>query len=298
MNILGLFKPEYFYQPKVALRRIIPFAKKETSEFVERELPWGMTISVRRLEEHEKMLSILGVCDLIVTESLWRLTQPGELAVDVGANIGYMSSILAKRVGSSGSVYAFEAHPEIFKELKHNVKRWEQDNNINNISIQNLAVSDKSGFLKLGVPEAFNQNRGISSIVTDNDEIANKSSVLTVQASTLDEFLVDKNVGVLKIDVEGHEIQVLKGAENLLKTGRIRDCVFEEHNSYPTTVTNYFESMGYQVFRIAKGFKKPILLNPTSQDLISHWQPQNFLATINPQRVISLFEKSPWQSLS
>jgi len=298
MNILGLFKPEYFYQPKVALRRIIPFAKKETSEFVERELPWGMTISVRRLEEHEKMLSILGVCDLIVTESLWRLTQPGELAVDVGANIGYMSSILAKRVGSSGSVYAFEAHPEIFKELKHNVKRWEQDNNINNISIQNLAVSDKSGFLKLGVPEAFNQNRGISSIVTDNDEIANKSSVLTVQASTLDEFLVDINVGVLKIDVEGHEIQVLKGAENLLKTGRIRDCVFEEHNSYPTTVTNYFESMGYQVFRIAKGFKKPILLNPTSQDLISHWQPQNFLATINPQRVISLFEKSPWQSLS
>ncbi|MEI6380622.1 MAG: FkbM family methyltransferase [Cyanobacteriota bacterium ELA615] len=298
MNILGLFKPEYFYQPKVALRRIIPFAKKETSEFVERELPWGMTISVRRLEEHEKMLSVLGVCDLIVTESLWRLTQPGELAVDVGANIGYMSSILAKRVGSSGSVYAFEAHPEIFKELKHNVKRWEQDNNINNISIQNLAVSDKSGFLKLGVPEAFNQNRGISSIVTDNDEIANKSSVLTVQASTLDEFLVDKNVGVLKIDVEGHEIQVLKGAENLLKTGRIRDCVFEEHNSYPTAVTNYFESMGYQVFRIAKGFKKPILLNPTSQDLISHWQPQNFLATINPQRVISLFEKSPWQSLS
>jgi len=298
MNILGLFKPEYFYQPKVALRRIIPFAKKETSEFVERELPWGMTISVRRLEEHEKMLSVLGVCDLIVTESLWRLTQPGELAVDLGANIGYMSSILAKRVGSSGSVYAFEAHPEIFKELKHNVKRWEQDNNINNISIQNLAVSDKSGFLKLGVPEAFNQNRGISSIVTDNDEIANKSSVLTVQASTLDEFLVDKNVGVLKIDVEGHEIQVLKGAENLLKTGRIRDCVFEEHNSYPTTVTNYFESMGYQVFRIAKGFKKPILLNPTSQDLISHWQPQNFLATINPQRVISLFEKSPWQSLS
>ena len=121
MNILGLFKPEYFYQPKVALRRIIPFAKKETSEFVERELPWGMTISVRRLEEHEKMLSVLGVCDLIVTESLWRLTQPGELAVDVGANIGYMSSILAKRVGSSGSVYAFEAHPEIFKELKHNV---------------------------------------------------------------------------------------------------------------------------------------------------------------------------------
>jgi len=298
MNILGLFKPEYFYQPKVALRRIIPFAKKETSEFVERELPWGMTISVRRLEEHEKMLSVLGVCDLIVTESLWRLTQPGELAVDLGANIGYMSSILAKRVGSSGSVYAFEAHPEIFKELKHNVKRWEQDNNINNISIQNLAVSDKSGFLKLGVPEAFNQNRGISSIVTDNDEIANKSSVLTVQASTLDEFLVDKNVGVLKIDVEGHEIQVLKGAENLLKTGRIRDCVFEEHNSYPTAVTNYFESMGYQVFRIAKGFKKPILLNPTSQDLISHWQPQNFLATINPQRVISLFEKSPWQSLS
>jgi FkbM family methyltransferase len=298
MNILGLFKPEYFYQPKVALRRIIPFAKKETNEFVERELPWGMTISVRRLEEHEKMLSVLGVCDLIVTESLWRLTQPGELAVDVGANIGYMSSILAKRVGSSGSVYAFEAHPEIFKELKHNVKRWEQDNNINNISIQNLAVSDKSGFLKLGVPEAFNQNRGISSIVTDNDEIANKSSVLTVQASTLDEFLVNKNVGVLKIDVEGHEIQVLKGAENLLKTGRIRDCVFEEHNSYPTAVTNYFESMGYQVFRIAKGFKKPILLNPTSQDLISHWQPQNFLATINPQRVISLFEKSPWQSLS
>ena len=48
-----------------------------------------------------------GIYDLIVTEILWRLINKGEIAVDVGANIGYMTSLMAAKVASSGKVYSY-----------------------------------------------------------------------------------------------------------------------------------------------------------------------------------------------
>ncbi|MEH1843481.1 MAG: hypothetical protein V7L25_00300 [Nostoc sp.] len=125
MGLSGILKPEYFYQPKVACQRLLPFRRVSTADFVEHKLPWGMNIRVRPLEEHGRILATLGVIDLAVTEALWRLTEPGELVVDVGANIGYMTAVLAARVCSQtgGCIWAFEAHPEIFTELKYNVNQ-------------------------------------------------------------------------------------------------------------------------------------------------------------------------------
>ena len=57
-----------------------------------------------------------------VTESLWRLARVGDLAVDVGANIGYMTSILAVKAGARGKINSFEPHPTIFQRLRLNVK--------------------------------------------------------------------------------------------------------------------------------------------------------------------------------
>ncbi|WGV29001.1 FkbM family methyltransferase [Halotia branconii] len=303
MRLSGILKPEYFYQPKVAWQRLLPFRAVSTAEFVNQKLPWGMHIRVRPQEEHGRILATLGVVDLAVTETLWRLTEPGEIVVDVGANIGCMTAVLAARVSSiSGScIWAFEAHPEIFTELKYNVDQWQEQLTNTQFIIQNLAISDQSGTVKLLIPKSFSSNRGLASIIA-NDENLNSNSLINseniiVNSCTLDNIFPTQLIGVMKIDVEGHELKVIKGAINLLKQGRIRDCIFEEHLDYPTPVTTLFETMGYKIFRIERNIISPILLAPDSNDARTHWQPTSFIATRNPESVMSKFQKPGWQVL-
>jgi predicted methyltransferase len=65
-----------------------------------------------------------GIYDLVTTEVLWRLASAGDCIIDVGANIGYMTSIFAIRAGACGSVFAFEPHPRTFEILKQSVEYW------------------------------------------------------------------------------------------------------------------------------------------------------------------------------
>jgi FkbM family methyltransferase len=304
MKLDRIFKPEYFYQPKVALKRLLPFQSIPTAEFIKKQLPWGMDIRVRPLEEHGKILHKLGVIDLAVTETLWRLAQPGELVVDVGANIGYMSSVLAARVssGDGGCVCSFEAHPEIFTELKHNVHNWQQQLKNTQFIMQNIAISEVIGKVTLNIPESFSSNRGLASVVNNDDclqeQVNTNSKQIFVESCDLDHLFTQEEIGVLKLDVEGHELQVLKGAVNLIKQGRIRDCIFEEHLDYPSPVTTFFESRGYQVFRIQRKFKNPVLLATNSNIPRTWWQPTSFIATRNPERAMRIFQEPGWQVLS
>jgi FkbM family methyltransferase len=291
MILNKIFKPEYFYQPKIALQRLIPVQTVINDEFIIKTLPWGLNIRVRPEEEHGKILTTLGVIDLMVTETLWRLTEPGELVIDVGANIGYMTAVLAARVSSisGGSIWSFEAHPDIFSELKFNVESWQQQLKTVQFLPKNIAVSEQKGTVHLQVPDAFTKNRGLASVVTITD-MTNKSIIL--ESCSLDDlFLESQEIGVMKLDVEGHELQVLKGATQLLQKQKIRDCVFEEHREYPTPVTSFFEKMGYKIFRIQRSFFKPILLNPSSKVPRTNWEPTSFIATSNPDRVIDLFKQ-------
>jgi len=295
MELNRIFKPEYFYQSKIALQRLIPFQAKIDNEFIIKTLPWHLNIRVRPEEEHGKILTTLGVIDLMVTETLWRLTEPGELAIDVGANIGYMTAVLATRVGSSmgGSVWSFEAHPEIFSELKFNVDDWQQQ--LKNVQFfpKNVAVSEQKGTVQLQIPDAFADNRGLASVMSVA-EVTDKSVI--IESCSLDDlFLESREIGVMKLDVEGHELQVLKGAKQLFQQQQIRDCVFEEHREYPTPVTSFFEDMGYKIFRIQRSFFKPILLSPDSKVPRTNWEPTSFIATRNPERVIDIFKQPGWQ---
>jgi len=304
MKLSGILKPEYFYQPKLALRRLLPFRHSSNLEFVDEKLPWGLPIRVRPLEEHGRILATLGVIALAVTETLFRLADSGEIAVDVGANIGYMTAVLAFQLSRSGggSVRAFEAHPEIFQELKYNVETWQKQLINTQIDIQSIAISEKCGEITLGIPESFPKNRGLASVLSW-DYPANLSDsfylkTIKVASFSLDElFPHPEKIGVIKLDVEGHEFSVIKGAKNLLQDKRIRDCVFEEHREYPTDVTSFWEEMGYSVFRIQRQFFGPRLLPPDSQVPRTKWQPTSFLATQQIERAFSRLQERGWKVL-
>jgi FkbM family methyltransferase len=303
MRLSGMLKPEYFYQPRLALRRVLPFRRPSTAEFVARKLPWGMHIRVRPFEEHGQIISTLGVIDLAVTETLFRLIDPGEIAVDVGANIGYMTAVMAASLSFvGGRVQAFEAHPEIFEELKHNVENWQRKLTNIKFNILHMAISDKRGKITLGMPDPFVTNRGLAYVLPPDEASTQPNSTplntVIVESVSLDElFPSPDKISVLKIDVEGHELSVLKGAKHLLQEQRIRDCVFEEHREYPTDVTRCFEEMGYSVFRIQRQFFGPALLAPDSNVARTKWQPTSFLATQQPDRAVSRLRERGWKAL-
>ncbi len=294
MNLLALFKPEYLYRPRQLLRRAALTVAYPRQDWVDIGLPWGLTIRAKPRENHGRALLSLGVIDLAVTETLWRLAQEGETAIDVGANIGYMTAVLARRVGAGGTVWSFEAHPALHQELLHNVAAWRRELPRTELRPTHVAVSERRGQVALHVPEAFEANRGLASVRAVNVAEAGE---IQVECAPLDELIGGAHVGVLKIDVEGHELAVLRGSRRLLEERRMRDCVFEEHHPYPTDTTRFLEERGYTVFRIARGFRGPQLLAPRSSAPRSVWEPTSFIATSDPGRASTVLGARGWRSL-
>lgn len=98
-----LDKPEYFFQPIRLLRRLCDLAFVRTAKQGKVRLPWGGEIEAMPGDSIDRVLHRSGVFDLIVMETLWRLAQSGSIAVDCGANIGYMNGLLARRLARKGT---------------------------------------------------------------------------------------------------------------------------------------------------------------------------------------------------
>jgi FkbM family methyltransferase len=301
-----LQRPEYVLRPTQIYRRIQRFFNESTNKFEDVLLPWNIKIAIRPQDVIGRSIWGMGIYDLSVTEVLWRLIDRAETTIDIGANIGYMTSIMAKRVEKKGSVYCFEPHPEIYEELSENIKNWQVSLGWHQIKARQIALSNKSGEGVLNIPANFNQNRGTATLFSSpeadhSQNHANPSSAYTVALSTLDELIEnDRHIGVLKIDVEGHELEVLQGASGLIKSDRIRDIIFEEHTNYPSAVTLFLEEHGYTIFRIGKSFWKPLVKPPTTNQVnyLSYWEPPSCLATKDPSRVIKRMQKRGWNSLA
>jgi FkbM family methyltransferase len=130
---------------------------------------------------------------------------PGAVFVDAGANIGAYTLPAARLVGPTGRVLAFEAHPHTFGFLARNLDL----NGLRNVSAFNQALGAASGEIRLSFKQA---NPGETHVRSD-DEAETTDAV--VPMTTLDAALAAQGVGpvdYLKIDVEGFEVPVLRGA--------------------------------------------------------------------------------------
>ncbi|MGE0152932.1 MAG: FkbM family methyltransferase [Reyranellaceae bacterium] len=138
----------------------------------------------------------------------WRRALPrGSVFFDVGANIGLYSVPASIHLGPSGSVVAFEAHPLLCHFLAENLAR----NSPGNVAIENVAVGQSSGRVRL----AFNaRNPGETRVALD-DEAGE-----VVPVVSLDEYSARRGlarVDYIKLDVEGYETMVLRGAADLVR---------------------------------------------------------------------------------
>lgn len=280
-----LDKPEYFFRPAQVLKRL---AFKQNAPAASVELPWGLPIWVQPADSIGRSLCTQGVYDLALTEVIWRLLDPAEAAVDAGANIGYVTGLMAVRAGRRGTVIALEPHPDIFAELQRNVIRWRTRDDLAAITLHKLAASESRSTATLYMPRDFTQNRGVSTLSADEDAAAGP----VVETVPLDE-LIAGSVSLLKVDVEGHELAVLKGCQRLLSRREIRDIVFEEHKPYPSAVHRLLEASGYRLVRIDRTFRGPLLLNPEQRG--THpFLPSNYLATLDLERCVRRMKPRGW----
>jgi FkbM family methyltransferase len=310
-TLAGLLKIEYIHQPQYLWRRIVTQLTGRVPDPHNREfhLPWGLTLEANPLEEHGKILQTLGVIDLVVTESIWRLLAPESTFLDVGANIGYMTSVAVARLesfpNSTGKAIAYEPHPIIFANLQRNADRWCAAATHTQISLHQIALSDRSGSTQLAIPVDFAGNQGLAQVIhTAGDldrvavQLAHNQNVdrLAIDCQRLDDcFTSNEIVNLMKIDVEGHELAVFKGASQHLQSHRIHHIIFEAHDGYPSDVTSYLEHYGYQIFGIERQLSGPHLVTPGSTSETVDWLPRNYIATCQPAALERAFRQGGWQ---
>jgi FkbM family methyltransferase len=194
-----------------------------------------------------------------------RFARPGAVTVDVGASWGLFSYHLARRVGGAGAVFSYEPHPMNSTVLARLAKARRS------VRFRPVAVSDSAGSAEMQVP-VFGHRR-----VTAQSSIAHgfdgqrgvQVERISVPTVRLDDELAGRHVDFVKIDVEGHELPVLRGAGALLRAHRPPMLIEIEQRHLGHPIEDVFaevEDIGYALYFIDGTVIRPI----TQFDLDAH----------------------------
>jgi FkbM family methyltransferase len=159
-------------------------------------------------------LYFFGVWEPELTQYLSRQLRPGDVFIDVGANVGVHAMLAAQRVGASGRVHAIEASPTIVAMLRANAAR----NGLTNLTIHNVAASDRGGTLTVFMHDASNLGR-TTTLRGRGDGGPAYVGEETIPALPLPQIVPVEDLlraKVIKIDVEGAEWEVLQGLATML----------------------------------------------------------------------------------
>jgi FkbM family methyltransferase len=181
-----------------------------------------------------------------VSAAVAKWLPPGGVMVDVGANVGFMTMLGARRAGPAGRVLAIEPNPAMVVAVRRHLER----NLISNVRLVQAGCSETRGSLPLYI--APDGNPGRTSLSAKN---ADSQRSVEVDVMPLDELVAEFNplrLDLLKIDVEGAELQVLQGAKETLR--RFRPVILMEVDPHllasfgtrPEEIFNLLSELGYR----------------------------------------------------
>jgi FkbM family methyltransferase len=173
-----------------------------------------------------RTLAASGVWEPKPTAAFESLLSPGDVCVDVGANVGYFTLLASRLVGPEGHVYALEPEPQAYEALCSNLEL----NAVSNVTALALAAGAEARLAPLFVPPAGNLGR--VSLRRQPDLPASREELVSVRTvSSLVSGAELERLRLVKIDVEGYEVEVLRGLEELLEAG-VRPAVLVEVHAY------------------------------------------------------------------
>lgn len=289
----ALLQPHYLYRPGQLLRRIYREWLRPLPNSALASLPWGHSLRITPTENIGRAVWLHGLYGTPVCELLWRLTDSGMTVVDGGANIGVMTSLLAHRIAPKGTVYAFEPHPALYSRLADNVRRI-RSHARSAVYPLPFALDHHTGTSFLTWDDTFAHNQGLASLSGSSDS----SFQASVSCTTLDALFPSTHLHLLKLDVEGHEPDVLAGADALLRDGRIDHVVYECHEGPRAPIHDRLTEYGYTPFALGTSLFGLTLLpldacSSSSLDIVP-----SFLATAHPGVAQAKLSAGGWRCLT
>jgi FkbM family methyltransferase len=172
----------------------------------------------------------VGINEPHVTRTLMSLTKPGDVVVDIGANAGYYSVLCAWRAYPGGQVWAYEPIPKLYRLMSDNLHN---NGYAHMAQRRQMALSDHQGTASLRVFEGYEATstlRDVSDAFIANTaaETGRPSHLIDVAVARLDDQMADiAEVHLMKIDAEGHEPAIIRGATDILSRSKNLKIVME-----------------------------------------------------------------------
>ena len=221
----------------------------------------------------ERAIYYYGTYEKGTLDVIGKILREGDTFIDVGANIGIMSLYSGIKAGNTGKVISFEPNPKTRQILKDNI----QLNNLKNIQIEEFALSSESK--KSKIYDRWDINRGGATLIKPD----NSDQGYDISEISFTEYINKEKVSIIKIDVEGFELEVLKGAKEYLETSRnppvlIVEFSFNRNNSFGKGTVlplyNYIKdlSCNYRLFKAIKGKERisPLVEIKKESDIPQH----------------------------
>jgi FkbM family methyltransferase len=197
---------------------------------VGRHLPQSLQPMVRKYRNEWLVRNCAPEPDAVACK---RYIAPGANVLDIGANIGSFTRVFSEYVGASGTVHAVEPVRETFGYLLNNVEKL----GLKNVFVYNAAASDRCGFSRITIPSWEGGGRNFyEASVSDSGEFP-------ARLLTLDLLFYDLKPSFIKCDVEDHDVQVVLGAQRIIKDFAPAWLLEVAH---PETVMPLMQSYGYR----------------------------------------------------
>jgi FkbM family methyltransferase len=180
------------------------------------------------------------------------------VAIDVGANVGWHTLLMARQVGPQGRVIAIEPNPSTCEQLRQNVRL----NKLRQVEIGPYAVADSERMVDFYGLSADDPGSASSHIVSDSTARTSRVNCRTLDAIASEHQL--ERIDLLKIDVEGFEWPVLQGGERTIANFRPY-ILFEFDSAYagrgggtPRQFEDFFRQHGYSLFSVGRNWAKRV----------------------------------------
>ncbi len=191
------------------------------------------------------------------------LVREGDVAIDIGANLGYYTRTLSRIVGSQGHVYAVEPVPPIFEVLNANTRRC------NNVTLMNVALGVKNTTITMANDTVASQGyfgTGQNFVKQDEGDDKNNIEFTAIMQRGSELFMSLQRLDLIKCDIEGYEGVVLREMLPLIE--RLRPIVLlESGGEVRGEMIELFTSLKYKAYTLDRGEEVEIKPNST-KDII------------------------------
>lgn len=252
---------------------------RKNIEYPGTRIETGMYLDVHDVGISRQLL-LAGSREERVVEAVAAELAPGMTVLEIGANIGYYTLLQSRIVGHEGSVHAIEPVSENYALLQRNVEAFGDGN----VETYNVAVSNTSGTASMTLTEA--SNLGTLTDVEDEERISDfgrsywstiRRESREVETTSADEFVAERDiqdVDLIRMDIEGHEVEAIEGMTEMLRTAsapctvvvEVHMSLFEDGEAVARGLVEAMAAAGFDEFRIV--FEDEVLTGLDAESVV------------------------------